>query len=55
MRIEGRTPNQLLMPDGRLVEGDAALYLPAIVTERAADVVDDWPGGNPARPEAVTP
>jgi choline-sulfatase len=51
MRIEGRTPNQLLMPDGRLVEGDAALYAPVLVAQHAADAFDDWPGGNPARPQ----
>lgn len=44
MRIEGRTPNQLLMPDGRLIEGDTALYLPAVVAEHPAEVFDDWPG-----------
>lgn len=45
MRIAARTPNQLLMPDGRLVEGDAALYLPeALVAEHAAEAFDDWPG-----------
>ncbi|MBI3974094.1 MAG: sulfatase-like hydrolase/transferase [Chloroflexi bacterium] len=44
MRITGRTPNQLLLPDGRLVEGDAALYLPeALVTEHAWEAFDDWP------------
>jgi choline-sulfatase len=44
MRIEGRTPNQLLMPDGRLIEGDAALYLPSVVAARPWEVFDDWPG-----------
>jgi hypothetical protein len=44
MRIEGRTPNQLLMPDGRLIEGDAALYLPSVVAEHPSEVFDDWPG-----------
>ncbi|HEU5318985.1 MAG TPA: sulfatase-like hydrolase/transferase [Chloroflexota bacterium] len=43
-RIAGQTPNQLLLSDGRLVEGDAALYLPTVVAERPADVFDDWPG-----------
>ena len=43
-RYTGQTPNQLLLPDGRLVEGDAALYLPTVVAERPADVLDDWPG-----------
>jgi choline-sulfatase len=43
MRIQARTPNQLLLPDGRLVEGDAVLYLPHVVAERAAGAFDDWP------------
>jgi choline-sulfatase len=55
MRMAGRTPNQLLMPDGRLLEGDAALYAPTVVAQRLADVVDDFPGGNPARPGPAVP
>ena len=43
MRIQARTPNQLLLPDGRLVEGDAALYVPGVVAERASDMFSDWP------------
>jgi choline-sulfatase len=48
MRIKGQTPNQLLMPDGRLIEGDAALYLPSVVAEDASTAFDDWPGPPPS-------
>jgi choline-sulfatase len=43
MRIKGQTPNQLLLPDGRLVEGDAALFLSTVLAERAWEAFDDWP------------
>jgi len=43
-RYTGHTPNQLLLPDGRLVEGDAALYLPTVVSDNPAALFDDWPG-----------
>ena len=47
-RISARTPNQLLLPDGRLVEGDAVLYLPAVVAEHACTAFDDWPSPSDA-------
>jgi len=40
----GHTPNQLLLPDGRLVEGDAALYLPTVISENPSELFPDWPG-----------
>jgi hypothetical protein len=39
----GQTPNQLLLPDGRLVEGDAALYVPTVISENPAELFPDWP------------
>ena len=39
----GKTPNQLLLPDGRLVEGDAALYLPTVISDKPAELFPDWP------------
>ena len=43
IRIKASTPNQRILPDGRLVEGDASLYQPVVLSERAADAFDDWP------------
>lgn len=43
-KVKGRTPNQRILPDGRLVEGDATLYQPVVLAERAGDAFDDWPG-----------
>jgi choline-sulfatase len=43
IRIQGGTPNQRILPDGRLVEGDAVLYQPVVLAEHAADAFDDWP------------
>jgi choline-sulfatase len=43
IKVRGSTPNQRILPDGRLVEGDAILYQPVVLSERAADAFDDWP------------
>lgn len=42
-RAQGQTPNQMILPDGRLVEGDAILYLPHVLAERATDAFSDYP------------
>jgi choline-sulfatase len=44
IKVKGSTPNQRILPDGRVVEGDAILYQPVVLAERAADAFDDWPG-----------
>jgi choline-sulfatase len=49
-RVRGRTPNQMILPDGRLVEADVALYSPVVLAESARDAFDDWP--DPAIPES---
>ena len=43
-RTECKTPNQILLGDGRLVEADAPLYLPEIVSRSPAEDFDDFPG-----------
>lgn len=42
-RVEGQTPNQMILPDGRLVEGDAVLYLPHVLAEDAKEAFADYP------------
>lgn len=43
-RMSFKTPNQILLGDGRLVEADAPLYCPDVVSEDLARDVDDFPG-----------
>lgn len=42
-RIQFSTPNQILLGDGRLVETDAPLYHPEVVSATPADAFDDFP------------
>lgn len=42
-KVEPRTGNQLLLPDGRLVEADTALYEPVVLTDNPSEAFDDWP------------
>lgn len=42
-RVHAQTSNQLVLPDGRIVEADTALYQPVVLTERPQEAFDDWP------------
>lgn len=42
-RVVGEDPNQFILPDGRLVEGERVLYAPGVLAENAEDAFDDWP------------
>ncbi len=42
-RVNPRTPNQILLGNGRLVEADAPLYQPNIVSENPSQDFDDFP------------
>ena len=37
------TPNQILLGDGRLVEADALLYQPAVLSDDLSRDLEDWP------------
>jgi hypothetical protein len=38
------TPNQILLGDGRLVEADAPLYQPDVLSDDLSRDLEDWPG-----------
>lgn len=42
-RAIGQDPNQFILPDGRLVEGDRVIYAPGVLAEDAQEAFDDWP------------
>jgi len=43
MRITPKTPNQILLGDGRLVEADTPLYTPNVVSKNPSLDFDDYP------------
>jgi hypothetical protein len=43
-RVEPRTPNQIVLGDGRMVEADTPIYKPRLVSDRLSRDFDDFPG-----------
>ena len=41
-RFKPQTPNQIVLGDGRLVEADAPLYDPKVLSEDLSRDLDDW-------------
>ena len=47
-RFKPRTPNQIVLGDGRLVEADTPLYQPDVLSSNLNEDLDDWPKDKPA-------